>query len=149
MDEHALESEKASEEPFFPENLQLSKSDDVFAGNVVPAEIQAPVYNMSPESNAAVVNNLVPDETFGSKNFKMTVESYARASHAVRFWVAAAMMASLPTVATGAELLPSGDSTAQLRCDDRTANAMRCDHWHANQDVGDAPVFTAESCFHC
>ena len=91
---------------------------------------------MSPESNAAVVNNLVPDETFGSKNFKMTVESYARASHAVRFWVAAAMMASLPTV--------FGDSTAQLRCDDRTANAMGCDHWHANQDVGDAPVFTVE-----
>ena len=106
-DEHTLESEKATEEPFFPENLQLSKSDDVLVENVVPAEIQAPVYNMSPESNAAVVNNLVPDETFGSKNFKMPVESYVRASHAVRFWVAAAMMASLPTVATGAELLPS------------------------------------------
>ena len=28
-DEHTLESEKATEEPFFPENLQLSKSDDV------------------------------------------------------------------------------------------------------------------------
>ena len=61
----------------------------------------------SPESNAAVVSNLVPDETFGSKNFKMPIEPYARASHALRFWVAAAMMSSLPTAATGAEILPS------------------------------------------
>ena len=85
-DEHPLESEKATEEPFFPENLQLSKSDDVFVEYLVAAEIQAPVYNMSPESYAAVVNSLVPDEAFGSKNFKMRGESYARASHAVRFW---------------------------------------------------------------
>ena len=120
-----LNPRKATEEPLFPENLQRSKSDDVFLENVVPAEIQAPVYNISPESNAAVVNNLVPDETFGSKNVKMPVESYARASHAVRFCVAAAMMASLPTVATGAKLLPS--VIQQPSCDVMTEQRMPWD----------------------
>ena len=55
----------------------------------------------------------------------MPVESYPRASHAVRFWVAAAMMASLPTVATGAELLPS--VIQQPSCDVMTEQRLPWD----------------------
>ena len=78
-DEHVFESKQATEEPFSPVNSHLSKPNDVFVKDIAPAEIQAfeynqvSEYNMAHDLNAAVVNT------------KMPVESYARASHVVRF----------------------------------------------------------------
>ena len=107
-DEHVFESKQATEEPFFPVNSQLSKPNDVFVKDIAPAEIQAfeynqvSEYNMAHDLNAAVVNT------------KMPVESYARASHVVRFCFSAVLMAALPAVAQGADLLPM---TQQHVCD--------------------------------
>ena len=107
-DEHVFESKQATEEPFFPVNSHLSKPNDVFVKDIAPAEIQAfeynqvSEYNMAHDLNAAVVNT------------KMPVESYARASHVVRFCFSAVLMAALPAVAQGADLLPM---TQQHVCD--------------------------------
>ena len=107
-DEHVFKSKQATEEPFFPVNSQLSKPNDVFVKDIAPAEIQAfeynqiSEYNMTHDLNAAVVNT------------KMPVESYARASHVVRFCFSAVWMAALPAAAQGADLLPM---TQQHLCD--------------------------------